>query len=155
MEHSLGSHCIRNGQKLTFQLWWVWNVHLGIFSNCRTKMPLLTPLSHFPPFHFLFPTQLHFINILLFIFFHFTNIKLTLIHFTIIKPTSKRKKKRWRKVPMFNEGLSNYFARYNNFILLISYLFLNILEYEVNLFLFVSFFFHLSLNMMWIILIFF
>ena len=41
---------------------------------------------------------------------------------------------------MFNEELSNYFARYNNFILLNSYLFLNVFEYEVNLILFVSFF---------------
>ena len=65
-------------------------------------------------------------------------------------PLQKEKKKK-----KFNEGLNNYFARYNNFILLNSYLFLNIFEYEVNLFLFVSFFFHLSLNMMWIILIFF
>ena len=42
---------------------------------------------------------------------------------------------------MFNEELSNYFARYNNFILLNSYLFLNVFEYEVNLILFVLFFF--------------
>ena len=42
---------------------------------------------------------------------------------------------------MLNEELSNYFARYNNFILLNSYLFLNVFEYEVNLILFVSFFF--------------
>ena len=47
---------------------------------------------------------------------------------------------------MFNEGLSNYFARYNNFILLISYLFLNKFEYEVNLFIFVSFFFSFILK---------
>ena len=45
---------------------------------------------------------------------------------------------------MFNEGLSNYFARYNNFILLNSYLSLNIFEYEVNLILFVSCFFFFS-----------
>ena len=47
---------------------------------------------------------------------------------------------------MFNEELSNYFARHNNFILLNSYLFLNVFEYEVNLILFVSFFFSFILK---------
>ena len=143
MNQPLSPTYIENGQKLTF--------NFGLCKTCilvssviiGQKCPFNTLLIHFPQFHFLFPTQFHFINILLFIFFYFTNIKLTFILFTIIKPTSKRekKKKRWRKVQMFNEGLSNYFAMYNNFILLISYLFLNIFEYEVNLFLFVSFFF--------------
>ena len=41
---------------------------------------------------------------------------------------------------MFNEGLSNYFARYTNFILLNSYLFLNIFEYEVNIYIYIYIF---------------
>ena len=101
------------------------------------KCPFNTPLTHFPLFHFLFPTQFHFINILLFIFFHFTNIQLTFFHFTIIKPTSKIKikiKKEMKKSSSVQWRIKQLFARYNNFILLNSYLFLNIFEYEVNLF---------------------
>ena len=135
MNQPLSPTYIGNGQKLTFS-----------FGLCKTcilvssiiigqKCPFNTLLIHFPQFHFLFPTQFHFINILLFIFFYFTNIKLTFILFTIIKPTSKR----WREFQMFNEGLSNYFARYTNFILLNSYLFLNLFEYEVNIYIYIFF----------------
>ena len=62
-----------------------------------TKLPSL--LTHFSPFHFLFPTKFYFTNILLSTFFHFTNIKLNFFPFTNIK-----EKKGWRNV---NEGLRN------------------------------------------------
>ena len=91
--------------------WWVAKIEWGVMSDEKkkkkkskqllgfpnkymTKMSHFnTLLTHFFLFYFLFPTQFHFINILLFIFFHFTNIKLTFFHFTIIKPTSTKKKK--------------------------------------------------------------
>ena len=44
-------------------------------------------LTYFPPFHFLFLIYFLFNNILLFISFHFINIKRIFFHFTIIKPT--------------------------------------------------------------------
>ena len=68
----------------------------GIFFSLD-KIALLT---HFPPFHFLFPTKSYFTNILLSTFFHFTNIKLNFFPFTNIK----EKIKRWRNI---NKGLRN------------------------------------------------
>ena len=105
------------------------------------KCPFNTPLTHFPTFHFLFPTQFHFISILLFISFYQYQTHFHLLYRYQTHFKKKKKRNRRREVQMFNEGSSNYFARYNNFILLNSYLFLNIFEYEVNLILFVSFFF--------------
>ena len=47
-----------------------------------TKWPSLT---HFSPFHFLFPTESYFTNILLSTLFHFINIKLNFFPFSNIK----------------------------------------------------------------------
>ena len=103
------------------------------------KCPFNTPLIHILPFYFLFLTQFYYINILLFCLLslyqyqtHFYSLYNYQTHFK--KTKNKKERERWRKVQMFNEGLSNYFARYNNFILLNSYLFLNKFEYKVNLF---------------------
>ena len=94
--------------------WWVAKIEWGVMSDEKkkkkskqllgfpnkymTKMSHFnTLLTHFFLFYFLFPTQFHFINILLIISFYFTNNKLTFFHFTIIKSTSKKRKKKKKK----------------------------------------------------------
>ena len=82
------------------------------FFFLMTKLPSL--LTHFSPFHFLFPTKFYFTNILLSTFFRFTNIKLNFFPFTNIK-----EKKGWRNV---NEGLRNKLNKVLLFFLLLKIL---------------------------------
>ena len=116
------------------------DVFLGFSNSYMIKMPLYHTFNTF-----LFISL--FISYLISLYQYFTHHLLSLHQYQTrfhslyhYQTYFKKKKKRWRKVPMFNEGLSNYFAMYNNFILLISYLFLNIFEYEVNFFYLYHFF---------------
>ena len=70
---------------------------------------------------------------------HFLSLYHYQTHFQ--KKKKKEKKREMKKSSSVQWRIKQLFARYNNFILLNSYLFLNIFEYEVNLILFVSFFF--------------
>ena len=115
--------------------WWVMEKKskqlLGFPNKYMTKMSHFnTLLTHFFLFYFLFPTQFHFINILLIISFYFTNNKRSFFHFTIIKSTTKKKKKKEKKRKVEMKKISNVqwrikqlFCKVQNFILLNSYLF--------------------------------
>ena len=124
------------------------DVFLGFSNSYMIKMPLYHIFNTF-----LFISL--FISYLISLYQYFTHHLLSLYQYqtrfhslyhyqTHFK--KKKKKGEMKKSSMFNEGLSNYFARYNNFILLNSYLLLNIFQYEVNLILFVLCFFFIYLK---------
>ena len=121
------------------------DVFLGFSNSYMIKMPLYHTFNTFL-FISLFINFLP--NFTLSIFYSSSSFTLPIsnsLSFTLPLSNTlqkKKKKREMKKSSMFNEGLSNYFA----FILLNSYLLLNIFQYEVNLILFVLCFFFIYLK---------